>query len=96
MVEVVRSATGMLVGATPNATFGTIDLELTRGQILLLFTDGIVEARRGADPFDVERLAAFATEHGRNGAQALVDDIATLIPKLDPTDDVAVLALEVT
>jgi len=92
-VTVVRSDTGMLVGATPNATFGTIDLRLERGQTLLLFTDGIVEARRGATPFDVDRLAAFAGDHGNSGVRTLVDDLATLIPKLDPDDDVAILAM---
>jgi sigma-B regulation protein RsbU (phosphoserine phosphatase) len=91
-VEIVRSDSGMLVGATPNATFGTLDLRLERGQILLLFTDGIVEARRGATPFDVDRLAGFALEHSGSGVRALVDDLATLIPKLEPGDDVAILA----
>lgn len=95
-VEVVRSDTGMLIGATPNATFGALDLSLRSGQILLLFTDGIVEARRGDNPFDVDRLAAFAAEHAGVGVQGLVDDLATLIPKLDPGDDVAILAVEVS
>jgi phosphoserine phosphatase RsbU/P len=92
---VVRSATGMLVGASPNAAFGTVDVRLEPGQILLLFTDGIVEARRGTSPFDVEQLADFAREHAGAGVQSLVHDLATLIPKLDPTDDVAILALGV-
>ena len=94
-VTVVRSHTGMLVGATPNAAFGTVELRLEPGQILLLFTDGIVEARRGESPFDVDRLAVFAREHAGSGVRTLVDDLATLIPKLDPDDDVAILALGV-
>jgi hypothetical protein len=33
--------------------------------------------------------------HAAGGAQSLIDDIAALVPKLDPSDDIAVLAMEV-
>ncbi|WP_422742350.1 PP2C family protein-serine/threonine phosphatase [Mycobacterium sp. WMMD1722] len=89
----VRSRIGMLVGATPNATFDTYRTELRPGQTLLLYTDGLVEARRGTSPFDQESLQEFAAARAGLGAAALVDDLATLIPKLNPADDVAVLAL---
>jgi sigma-B regulation protein RsbU (phosphoserine phosphatase) len=83
----------MLVGATPNATFDACSVRLRPGQTLLFFTDGIIEARRGATPFDQDSLTAFAVEHAGLGAAGLIDDLATLIPKLDPDDDIAVLAI---
>ncbi|WP_293343568.1 SpoIIE family protein phosphatase [Mycobacterium sp.] len=92
--EEVRPSGGMLVGALPSATFAACDVHLRSGQTLLCYTDGLVEARRGATPFDQDSLSAFAVEHAAGGAQGLIDDIATLVPKLDPRDDIAVLAME--
>ena len=88
----IRSRGGMLIGATPNARFDSCDVHLHPGQTLLFYTDGIIEARRGDDPFDQEGLADFALEHAGRSADDLVGDLATMIPKLDPDDDVAVLA----
>ncbi|WP_304108791.1 PP2C family protein-serine/threonine phosphatase [Mycolicibacterium bacteremicum] len=92
----IRPDTGMLVGATPHATFGTRTLTLERGQTLLLYTDGLTEARRGATPFDDAALASYAAARAELSAGPLIDDLATLIPKLGPTDDIALLALTVT
>lgn len=91
-VEPIRSKGGMLIGATPNARFDSCEVHLRPGQTLLFYTDGITEARRGDDPFDQERLADFALEHAGESARDLVSDLATMIPKLEPDDDVAVLA----
>lgn len=91
----IRPDTGMLVGATPHATFGTRTLTLEPGQTLLFYTDGLTEARRGATPFDDGELATYAAARAALSAGPLIDDLATLIPKLGPTDDIALLALTV-
>ena len=44
-IRPVRSPGGMLVGAISDATFESCEVTLSRGQTLLLYTDGIVEAR---------------------------------------------------
>ena len=93
-VDQVRSRKGMLVGATPNATFHSCTVRLRQGQTLLFYTDGIIEARRGLKPFDEAALAAFALERASLGAAGIVDELATLMPKLDPDDDIAVLAIQ--
>lgn len=95
-VAEVRPDGGMLVGALPDATFAACEVHLRAGQTLLCYTDGIIEARRGPIPFDEGSLAAFAAEHAARGARGLIDDIATLVPKLEPRDDIAVLAFEAT
>jgi phosphoserine phosphatase RsbU/P len=94
-VDQVRSRSGMLVGALRRAEFYACTVQVRPGQTLLMYTDGIVEARRGATPFDEETLAAFSVERAGLGAAGLVGELATLIPKLDPEDDVAVLAFGV-
>ncbi|WP_083740470.1 PP2C family protein-serine/threonine phosphatase [Mycobacterium sp. MS1601] len=91
-VRQVRSPGGMLVGALANARFDVCTANLRPGQTLLFYTDGIIEARRGETPFGEESLAAYALERADLGAAGLVADLATLIPKLEPGDDVALLA----
>jgi sigma-B regulation protein RsbU (phosphoserine phosphatase) len=50
---------GPLLGAIPNASFATGRVDLLAGDVLLLYSDGIVEARNNADEeFGQERLAA--------------------------------------
>lgn len=88
----VRSSGGMLVGAVREAAFELCTVHLNPGQTLLFFTDGIVEARRGATPFDEESLAAYALERAGPGPRGLIKDLAALIPTLEPDDDVALLA----
>lgn len=95
-VTPVRSSTGMLIGATPNAVFGSCAVDLRRGQTILLYTDGLIEARKGSSPFDEAALAAYVQERCQFQAAPLVDELTTLIAKLDPRDDIAVLALTAT
>lgn len=93
-VEKVRPAGGMLVGALPDATFDECSFTLQPGQMLVFYTDGLIESRRGERAFDETALAAFVADHAGYGAARLVDGIATLVPRLEPSDDIAVLAFE--
>ncbi len=92
----VRPDIGMLVGATPRAKFGSCTTHLRRSQTLVFYTDGLVEARRGATPFDEDTLAAFIRDRAHLPTARLLDDLKTLIPKLEPEDDVAVLTIRAT
>lgn len=88
----IRSTGGMLVGAVPSASFQSCGVLLEPNHTLLLYTDGIVEARLSEPVFDGDALASFAAERAELGAVGLVRELATLIPTLEPQDDVAVLA----
>lgn len=94
-IEPVRPGEGMLVGALPDAVFDVCTVTLRRGQTLLFYTDGLIEARLDGIRFDELALSAFVAEHSGRGLAALMHDIATLAPKLSQRDDIAVLALEV-
>ncbi|PRC50364.1 protein phosphatase, partial [Mycobacterium sp. ITM-2017-0098] len=48
-VEEIRPRGGMLVGALSEATFDVCTATLRQGQMLLFYTDGLTEARRGDD-----------------------------------------------
>lgn len=93
-VQSIRPGEGMLVGALPNAVFDVCSVTVRRGQALVFFTDGLIEARLGDAPFDESALSAFVAERAGMGLQALMDEFAVLAPKLDQRDDIAVLAFE--
>ncbi|MDQ0798142.1 PP2C family protein-serine/threonine phosphatase [Streptomyces sp. B1I3] len=98
-VEEVRAKGGMLVGAFAEATFASRTLHLEPGQGLLLYTDGLTEARTAAGEMLTEDgLAAFLAKRPRPiSAVALIEDTVALLDTLPDTerDDVAVLALSV-
>ncbi|MDG4667521.1 SpoIIE family protein phosphatase [Mycobacterium sp. 236(2023)] len=96
LVESVRPPDGMLVGALPDAVFDVCTVTVRPGQSLLFYTDGLVEARLDDDPFDEAALTRFVAARAGAGLTAMMDEIATLAPKLDQRDDIAMLAFEVT
>lgn len=54
--------TSPIVGAFETAEFMDEEDELGNGDILLLYTDGVIEARRGKDLFGEERLLALLSD----------------------------------
>ena len=90
---------GMLVGAFPDATFNDTTVRLGAGDTLLLYTDGLTEARtETADGrFEEEALLAFTAAIAPTTAPAAVAALTTLLTELGPglEDDVAVLAISV-
>jgi two-component system CheB/CheR fusion protein len=68
-----------LAGAFSNTTFAQGDMTLTAGDLLVLYTDGVTEARRDGEMFGIERLSAFI-EHlsdvrPRPVASAIFDEV---------------------
>lgn len=92
-VQEIRPTKGMLVGATASATFNACSLRLHPGQTLLLYTDGLSESRTSSQQFlGEDGVIDFVATHISPSADQLVTDIETLIPTLNPTDDIALLA----
>nr|WP_114453563.1 GAF domain-containing SpoIIE family protein phosphatase [Halopolyspora algeriensis] len=96
-VEEIHPDGGMLVGALPDASFATSHLRLEAGQTLLLYTDGLTEARPGGEFFGEQRLETFLADNIDAGAETLIGELTTLIGGFDPApeDDIALLALRV-
>jgi sigma-B regulation protein RsbU (phosphoserine phosphatase) len=89
---------GSLLGILPSLDLPATVVELTPGDRLLLYTDGVTEARRDREEYGEQRLLARAGTTGP-GADALVS--AVLADVLDfqhgvPRDDIALLALTPT
>lgn len=92
------SVPGMLVGIMPRPEFGSITLELAPRDALLLYTDGITEARGPADAlFGTDRLrstlASCATLPVEQVVSRLDDTIQTWTSST-PRDDIALLAIQ--
>ncbi|WP_422746847.1 PP2C family protein-serine/threonine phosphatase [Mycobacterium sp. WMMD1722] len=93
-VRPVRPVGGMFVGAVPDATFDECAFTLLPGQSLLLYTDGITEARRaGGGRFGEEDLRAHLAERVGLSSANLIENLSDLVHTLRPDDDIALLAL---
>ena len=97
-VRPLRSS-GPLLTLDPNGTFTSREVSLQKGDLLLLYTDGLTEARKGEVLFGEERVAAtLRREPGRDPAylckallEAARDFSGTALG-----DDVAILAIKRT
>ncbi len=91
---------GLLVGVLPTAHFTTATTVLGPGDTLLLYTDGLTEARTGADRTSLygdDALLDFATSHAGDPPDAVVKALTGLLDSLSAglDDDTALLALGV-
>lgn len=90
---------GTLLGLVDAPELHDVRLRLRVGEALLLFTDGVTEARRGHEVFGEDRLAALV--HGLAGLTAaeMVERVVGRVRSFsgvdDPRDDVAVLAVAI-
>lgn len=99
-VEKVTTEGGQAVGIFTDAHFVARRFRLRRGDTLLLYTDGVTEARtgRGSERFDDhDELLEFARAHAPATAADLVAALRALLAGLGAgvEDDAAVLALGV-
>ncbi|MGH2685766.1 MAG: PP2C family protein-serine/threonine phosphatase, partial [Actinomycetota bacterium] len=90
---------GTAIGLFADTTLSDTTTALHAGDTLLLYTDGVVEARRGSELFGTERLRQTLEEIGPIGADALVRRVEQTVIDFsegDLRDDLALLAVQVT
>ncbi|MCR6483441.1 SpoIIE family protein phosphatase [Amycolatopsis sp. OK19-0408] len=91
---------GTLVGISPQARFAEAQVRLGRGDMCLLYTDGITEARNRHDPtelFGDDRLRAVLTAAAGKPAREVVRRLRQAVRDWlgsSAHDDIAVLAVE--
>ncbi|MFJ5636548.1 PP2C family protein-serine/threonine phosphatase [Streptomyces goshikiensis] len=91
---------GLLIGILPNAPFAPATTTLGPGDTLLLYTDGLTEARTGEGRsalYGDEALHAFATDHAGRPPSAVMEALTGLLDGFGDglDDDTALLALGV-
>ena len=94
------SIDGTLVGILPDPFFGRTDSHLAPGELMLLYSDGVTEARggpTGGELYGDERLSRALADCLRMPAGAVAERVELLTTQWlagRPHDDIAVLALQ--
>jgi serine phosphatase RsbU (regulator of sigma subunit)/DNA-binding response OmpR family regulator len=94
-VQTLSSASSV-VGAFLDAEYRSGEAHFDHSAILLLYTDGLVEARRGREFFGEDRLYALLAQAPRLGPERLPDYVFSSVSDFTQglfRDDVAILAV---
>jgi sigma-B regulation protein RsbU (phosphoserine phosphatase) len=88
---------GPLLGVLDDARFTDEELRLGPGDAVFLYTDGVLEGRRGPEMFGEERLSATIERVGAHPAELVAEVVRGVLEFSDGTlrDDVALLAFGV-
>lgn len=89
---------GSLIGVLEDADFADETVLLARGDVLLLYTDGLTEARRGKELFGEQRLLDALPDYAGSSAADLIDGLQKQVLDFSAgrqRDDVALFALRV-
>ncbi|MFD7610660.1 SpoIIE family protein phosphatase [Streptomyces sp. NPDC059828] len=96
-VEVVALSPGLLLGIDPEAHYATTEIPLPSGAVLVLYTDGLVEAPGIDIDAAVASLVAGLTGHRHRTTDELADlFIAHATAHTPRTDDIALLVIRRT
>jgi len=90
-------ANGPLLGAFPDAVFGEAETRVGLDELLLLYTDGLTEARRDGELYGEERLFDFLGSTTDRGARALVSALIADVMSYSGNqlrDDLAMLSVK--
>jgi serine phosphatase RsbU (regulator of sigma subunit) len=90
---------GVMVGGLPGQIYQEERLQLSRIDLVFLYTDGIVEARNlEGEMFKVERLVQILLDHGKLKAaeleSAVVDKVNEFTKGLPQRDDITMVILK--
>lgn len=97
-VRPLRS-TGPMLTLDPRASYFSREISLDRGDLLLLYTDGLAEARAGDQLFGEDRIASHVRRDPRVSADVLCKSLlaaARDFATVPLRDDVAILAVRRT
>jgi serine phosphatase RsbU (regulator of sigma subunit) len=88
---------GMMLGATDAPVIGTAQVDLEPGDVLVLHTDGVLEARRNGVEFGEDRLLRLLSALSDPGPEAVVEHVLSSVRWFRTTapDDMAVVAFKV-
>lgn len=91
-VEAIGSP-GTLLGALPNPDLSDESAHLAGGDALVLYTDGVIEARHGDGRFGTERLRELLRECAGMPARRIASAVESAVAGEHASDDVAVIVV---
>jgi len=90
--------TGPAIGLTHEPTFKTAELQMSSGDVLVLYTDGLIEGNNSAgEEFGEERLSAYVRSHAKLSAKAILEGLTSIFKQHvggPLQDDLTVLVLK--
>jgi serine phosphatase RsbU (regulator of sigma subunit) len=89
-------AEGLMIGVQEELTLRASELSLRAGDALVLYTDGMVDARREEERFGEQRLAEAVAAAPADSAEALAEHVASAVARFEtgaPRDDRALLVV---
>jgi serine phosphatase RsbU (regulator of sigma subunit) len=93
--ELPRPA-GPLLGAVESATYATAEVRLRPGDLLVLYTDGLVEHRERSLAEGLAPVIAALDEVSAGAGPEPLADLLSRLRRANPGDDTCVLAAQVT
>ncbi|MFC9974466.1 SpoIIE family protein phosphatase [Spirillospora sp. NPDC127200] len=94
--ETLRPPVGILLGAVESPPLEPAVLRLERGDVLLFYTDGLVERRDRDLGAGFELLRRAVQERPGEGPDGLIDHVLAALGAANPHDDTCLLAVRVT
>jgi sigma-B regulation protein RsbU (phosphoserine phosphatase) len=94
----VIDARGRLLGCLPNPGLADVRLLLAPGELLLLYTDGVTEARHAGEQFNDTRLRTLLTTNKADTHTVVNEIVDAALAHSDGelADDAAVMAIRAT
>ncbi|GAB3977979.1 hypothetical protein GCM10029978_069350 [Actinoallomurus acanthiterrae] len=86
---------GMLLGAVEDADFGVATTPLESGDLLLLYTDGLIERRDRDLQVGLDLLLRVASTVGSNDPETVLDRVLSAFGAPNPNDDTCVVAIQI-
>jgi serine phosphatase RsbU (regulator of sigma subunit) len=86
---------GVLLGVAPGARYDDFSVELDAGDTIVLYSDGLTEARRGDQEFGPAGVQRVLEAHARQGAEEILRALLAAVQAFtdQPLDDVTVVVL---
>ncbi len=97
--EVITGTKGALLGISPTLLYQGIEINISRGDRLVMYSDGVTEAENADRAmFDLERTRAALDQHPADGAMdglvaALARAVTEFSDGVEQSDDITILAL---
>jgi sigma-B regulation protein RsbU (phosphoserine phosphatase) len=93
------TVSGLPLGTFDGAAYEEAAVPLASGDVLVFYTDGVIEARRDREEYGVDRLLQGLATHATLPAPALGDqllaDLGAFLGEAHPADDVTLVVVKV-